>query len=79
MTNHENKHRTPFALLVLGAALAMACGGPPPDTPELRQEKALEVARLEVEKGGLDEALDSGADYALAASLDALADLKDKE
>lgn len=59
---------------VLVAALAAACSAPaPPDTPELRQEKALEVARLEIEKGGLDEALDSGADFALAASLDALA------
>ncbi len=72
MTNHAQQRLTPLALVVLGAALAVACGSPPPDTPELRQEKALEVARLEVEKGGLDEALDSGADYALAASLDAL-------
>jgi hypothetical protein len=73
MTEREQKRGTPFAVVVVGAALAVGCGGPPPDTPELRQEKALEVARLEVEKGGLDEALDSGADYALAASLDALA------
>ena len=61
-------------MAVLAAALAGACAAPaPPDTPELRREKALEVARLEVQKGGLDEALDSGADFALAASLSTLA------
>ena len=66
--------RNRAVMAVLAAALAAACAAPaPPDTPEQRQEKALEVAGLEVEKGGLDEALDTGADFALAASLDTLA------
>jgi hypothetical protein len=71
---HEKTGPGRLPAVVLAAVLAGACGVPaPPDTPELRQEKAVDVARLEVEKGGLDEALDTGADFALATSLDTLA------
>ena len=55
-----------IALLSVGACTQLA------DTPELRLEKAREVAQLEVENGALDDALNLGADIAMAASLDAL-------
>lgn len=42
------------------------------DTPEIRLERAREVAQLEIANGALDDALNLGADIALAASADAL-------
>lgn len=42
------------------------------DTPELRLERAREVANLEITHGALDDALNLGADIAMAASADAL-------
>ncbi len=54
------------------ALLAASACGQMADTPELRLEKAREVAQLEVQGGALDEALNLGADIAMAASLDAL-------
>jgi len=55
-----------IALLSVGACTQLA------DTPELRLEKARVVAQLEVANGALDDALNLGADIAMAASLDAL-------
>ena len=54
-----------------GVLLLSACAQPA-DTPELRLERARQVARLEIEGGALDDALNVGADIALAAAGDAL-------
>jgi hypothetical protein len=59
------KHIQMTAAAVL---LCLAACSQPADTPELRLERAREVAQLEVEGGALDDALNTGADIALAAA-----------
>ncbi len=59
---------------VAGLAMMIACAAPvPPDTPELRIEKAGELAALELnDGGGYEETLDLGASFAGDATSDAL-------
>jgi len=60
---------------VLFAALVVTSCAPsadPPDTPELRIEKARVLAQQEREGGGFDETLDRGAALALESVADAL-------
>jgi len=59
----------------MGVAMVVACAPQaPPDTPELRMEKARALAALQVGKGGgsYEETLDRGAALALEATTDAL-------
>jgi len=58
--------------IVMVALLALAGCAPEKDTPELRFQRAEEVAALEVEHGVFDGALDRGANIALSESLGAL-------
>jgi hypothetical protein len=54
-------------------AVVLACAAPEtPDSPESRAESARALARLSLELGSLDQALDRGAEWAQAASNDAL-------
>jgi len=58
--------------LSLGLAAGCAGTGATPDSPEKRTEIAGELARLSLELGSLDSALDSGADWAWDASAETL-------
>jgi len=62
---------TVTCLVLLGAVFA--CAAPEtPDSPESRAESARALARLSLEMGSLDRALDRGAEWAQSASNDAL-------
>lgn len=65
--------RATSVFIVVVVVVAVACTpATPPDTPELRLEKAQALARLEVEGGGLEETLDLGASLAAESTADAL-------
>lgn len=59
---------------MLSLAMIGACGGAGQieNTPEMREQMALRVVRLEIESGDLEQRLDQGADLAQAYSLDTL-------
>jgi hypothetical protein len=63
-------------IIALGLSLVLlagcAGGGATADSPEARAEIAGELARLSLEVGSLDSALDSGADWAWDASAETL-------
>jgi len=61
-----------IATIVMVTLLMFAACAPKADTPELRLARAEEVARLEMEHGAFDGALDRGANIALSESLVAL-------
>jgi hypothetical protein len=61
-----------MGMIVLAAVIALAGCAPQKDTPELRLERAKEVAALEAQHGAADGALDRAANIALAASLGTL-------
>jgi hypothetical protein len=56
----------------MGFAIGCAGTGATPDSPEKRSEIAGELARLSLELGSLNRALDSGADWAWDASAETL-------
>jgi len=60
--------------VVVSLATIGACGGAGQieDTPEMRNEIARKIVKLEIESGDLDQRLDQGADLAQAYSLDTL-------
>jgi hypothetical protein len=60
------------AIVSLAVVGACAGGGQIANTPEMREQVARKIVRLEIESGGLDQRLDQGADLAQAYSLDTL-------
>jgi len=58
----------PLGTLMLIITACSQGPGPSPDTPELRLEKAREMARVEIAGGGLDMALDLGAELGVEAA-----------
>lgn len=60
------------SLILIAVALGACAPVEPPDTPELRMDKARAMARLEIGGGGLERTLDLGASLATEATADAL-------
>jgi hypothetical protein len=59
-------------MIALAAVLLLGGCAAPKDTPELRLARATELTKLEVEGGAFDNALNRGANIALAASIKTL-------